>query len=439
MRAWVRLPGARLPRAHRAAVCLSGVWLAGALQLAASPAAAQTISGETAIGVDEDGVSKLFLLLEPEVSGSLGTDVDGTISLRLEADGSQTGVGTRRSFSPVSAPLIKGDDVRLEIDEAYLDIIAGDLDITLGKQIIAWGSIDGVRVTDTINPARLTEGVARNQRPDRIPIWAMRLRGRLGAMDFDLVTAPDPTVNQQPLLGDAFFPEAPRLLAGLPSSDGLPPLTREDRGDLIDDATLGARVSFRFEATDLRFSLVSAPDHDGVPVANAAGIELRHARRHTIGAELVRQIGPVVARFELAWTPDAEFNLADTLATQITKDSRIIAGLGSDFTGPFDTYVNLQLIVDHVASDEALVRPDTDVISTVRVQKSFADEDYNARLEWFSGLTDGDGVLRLELSRRLNDQFSLFAGGDYFYGPRDGLFGQYSDRSRILFGLRAEL
>ncbi|MEO1488546.1 MAG: DUF1302 family protein [Pseudomonadota bacterium] len=400
---------------------------------------AQTVSGETAIGADEDGVSKLFLLLEPEISGPIAEDLDGTFSVRFEADGSRTGVGSRQSFSSISAPVIKGDDVRLEIDEAYLDIIAGDLDVTVGKQIIAWGSIDGVRVTDTINPARLTESVARNQRPDRIPIWAVRLRGRLGAMDFDLVAAPDPTVNQIALADDAFFPQAPRFLAGLPSTDNLPPITREERNDLIADGTLGARLAFRFEATDLRFSLVSAPDHDGVPVANGPVIEIQHDRRHTIGAELVRQIGPVVARFEVAWTPDAMFNIADTFATQTTQDSRIIAGFGADFTGPLDTYINLQLIIDHAASDERLVRPDTDVITTLRAQKSFADEDYNARLEWFSSFTDGDGVLRLELSRRLNDQMSLFVGGDYFYGPRNGLFGQYVDRSRGLIGLRLEL
>lgn len=407
--------------------------------LGANAASAQTVDGEIIVAADEDGLSRAAVLIEPEAIISVAPAVDAVMSLRMETAGSRTGTGSRSGFSPISAPLVKGDDFRVEIDEFYLSIPAGALEFTLGKQEIAWGSIDGARVVDTISPARLTEGLARNPRPDRIAIWAARMRAIAGRVDFDLVFAPDPTANQLAEPGAAFFPQAPRFLAGFQPTGPLPPITREDRGNLIEDATLGARISYRLDATDLRISFVRGIDQDGVPVFDGQRIELRHPRRHTIGLEFARQFGGVVGRLEAAWTPDARFVVAGSLGSEVAQVDRIVGGMGADFSGPLDTYVNVQLIVDHVSSDLELVRPRTDVISTLRIQKDFDDDLHALRAEWLSSLTDADGLVRLELSRRLDDRFSLFLAGDIFYGSSRGIFGQFSERSRILTGIRFSL
>lgn len=413
-----------------AAVCALAAVLAGV------PVSAQTLDGELGLALDEDGLAKAQLLIEPEAAFDVSPAIQALASLRIEAAGSETGTGTRQSFSPISAPLLKGDDIRVELGELYILIPAGALEFKLGKQEIAWGSIDGARVVDTVSPARLTEGLARNPRPDRIAIWAARMQARSGRFDLDLVFAPDPTVNQLAEPGAAFFPQAPRFLAGLEATGPLPPITREDRGDLIDDATIGGRLSYRLDAGDLRLSFLRGVDQDGIPVFDGQQIELRHPRRHTIGLEFVRQLGGLVGRLETAWTPDARFVAAGSLGTEIAEVDRIVGGLGGDFSGPLDTYVNLQLILDHVSSDRELVRPATDLISTLRIEKDFDDDLHKARVEWFNSLTDGDGLVRLELVRRLDDRFSLFAGGELFYGPREGIFGQFTDRSRILGGVR---
>lgn len=410
-----------------------------ALGLAAAGASAQTVDGALVAAADEDGLAKANLLIEPETTTSLGPGVELVASLRIEAAGSETGAGSRSGFSPISAPLVKGDDFRIELDEFYLAIPAGALEFRLGKQEIAWGSIDGARVVDTVSPARLTEGLARDPRPDRIAIWAARVQAIIGRVDLDLVFAPDPTVNQLAEPGAAFFPQAPRFLAGLQPVGSLPPIQREARGDLIGDATIGARVSYRLDASDLRVSFVRGIDQDGIPVFDGRQIELRHPRRHTIGLEFVRQFGAVVGRLEAAWAPDARFVMAGTFGSEVAEVDRIVGGLGADFSGPRDTYVNVQLIADHVSSDRELVRPRTDVISTLRVQKDFDDNRHALRAEWLNSLSDGDGLVRVELTRRLDDRFTAFLGGDIFYGTSRGIFGQFSESSRILGGIRFAL
>lgn len=416
-----------------AALCALAAGLGG------TAASAQTVEGALALAVDEDGLAKANLLIEPQTTITLGSGIAAVMSLRIEAAGSDTGTGSRSGFSPLSAPLVKGDDVRVELDEFYLAIPAGALEFRLGKQEIAWGSIDGARVVDTVSPARLTEGLARDPRPDRIAIWAARAQAIIGRVDLDFVFAPDPTANQLAEPGGAFFPQAPRFLAGLQPTGPLPPIIRADRGDLFGDATIGARLSYRLDATDLRVSVVRGIDQDGIPVFDGRQIELRHPRRHTIGLEFVRQFGAVVGRLEAAWTPDARFVVADSLGAEVAEVDRIVAGMGADFSGPLGTYVNVQLIADHVVSDRALVRPQTDVISTLRVQKDLDDNRHALRAEWLNSLTDGDGLVRLELTRRLDDRFALFLGGDIFYGTARGIFGQFSRESRILSGLRFSL
>jgi hypothetical protein len=410
-----------------------------AAALGGTAAGAQTIDGALVVAADEDGLAKANLLIEPETTIALGSGIEAVTSLRIEAAGSRTGTGARSGFSPISAPLLKGDDVRIELDEFYLAIPAGALEFRLGKQEIAWGSIDGARVVDTVSPARLTEGLARDPRPDRIAIWAARAQAIIGRVDLDLVFAPDPTVNQLAEPGAAFFPQAPRFLAGLQPAGPLPPIVREDRDDLIGDATIGARLSYRLDATDLRVSFVRGIDQDGIPVFDGRRIELRHPRRHTIGLEFVRQFGAVVGRVETAWTPDARFVVAGSLGAEVTEADRIVGGIGADFSGPLGTYVNVQLIADHVASDRPLVRPRTDVISTLRVQKDFDDDLHALRAEWLNSLTDADGLVRLELVRRLDDRFSIFLGADIFYGTSRGIFGQFSERTRALGGVRFSL
>ena len=416
-----------------AALCALAAGLGG------TAARAQSVDGALTVALDESGLAKADLLIEPEASIVLGPGIAAVLSLRIEAAGSETGTGARSGFSPISAALLKGDDLRVEIDELYLSIPIGTLEFKLGKQEIAWGSIDGARIVDTVSPARLTEGLARDPRPDRIAIWAARMQAIIGRVDLDVLFAPDPTANQLAEPGAAFFPQAPRFLAGLRPNGPLPPILRDDRGDLIGDATIGTRLSYRLDATDLRVSFVRGIDQDGIPIFDGRQIALRHPRRHTIGFEFVRQFGGFVGRLETAWTPDARFVVAGSLGTQVAEVDRIVGGVGADFSGPLGTYVNVQLIADHVASDRALVRPRTDIISTLRIQKDFDDNLHAMRAEWLNSLTDSDGLVRLEFSRRIDDRFAVFLGADIFYGTSRGIFGQFSERSRMLGGVRFSL
>lgn len=57
--------------------------------------------------------------------------------------------------------------------EAYIDTTAGDWNIRAGKQQVVWGTADGAKFLDMINPTDYTE-MAQNQMEDsRIPVWML--------------------------------------------------------------------------------------------------------------------------------------------------------------------------------------------------------------------------------------------------------------------------
>jgi len=57
--------------------------------------------------------------------------------------------------------------------EAYIDMEQGDWSIRAGKQQVVWGTADGMKLLDTINPTDYSE-MAQNQMEDsRIPVWML--------------------------------------------------------------------------------------------------------------------------------------------------------------------------------------------------------------------------------------------------------------------------
>ena len=110
--------------------------------------------------------------------------------------------------------------------------------------------------------------------------------------------------------------------------------------------------------------------------------------------------------------------------------------VGLDWSGFTDTFISLQLFQDYVLDEPVgLFRPEADTTTTLFLRRRFLNETLSAELRWFTNVNDGDGLIRPKLSYEVSDAASIWAGADVFYGDGDGLFGQYDDNDRIVFGL----
>lgn len=120
--------------------------------------------------------------LVDHASSSVSPGMKDEISIRLYADGDvMDGVTYHGEIQSV------GDETKVDgysgeytqnagIRELYLDInTGGGWDARLGKQQVVWGTADGMKLLDIINPTDYAE-MAQNQMEDsRLPVWALNL------------------------------------------------------------------------------------------------------------------------------------------------------------------------------------------------------------------------------------------------------------------------
>ncbi|MFN3314354.1 MAG: DUF1302 family protein [Hyphomonas sp.] len=391
---------------------------------------------EAAIRLDDGAASLARVSVQPRYLMRSTKGWRAEISARLVAAPDDTGLGTISTFSGASKPVELGEDGRLELDRAFVTLGTGDQRVILGKQSLAWGVLDGLQVTDRFDPVNRTEAVFGDIRPQRIARWGARLQAQLAGTKVDAAAVFDPTVSQLPLASDAFAPVAPRLRAGLPAGALTPPVNVSARDRYLEDATFGVRASRSLGRSEASLVLISGPETEPVfiPAVTSDGpaIELRYPRRALIGATFDRSDGPRVWRVETAYIPDQPVNVSAAESISVVKRPRFLAGLGLDWNAPKDVFLNLQLGLDHIdAGGNDLVRPETDVIATVRLQRAFQNERLWLKGEVLGTLSEGDGAFRPWLEWRQSDDLMVSVGADLIWGPERGLFGQYESQSRL--------
>ena len=167
------------------------------------------------------------LLIEPEVSGSLGDKIDITVVGRLRfdpADEIEPGNPMSQSDirSAVNRRLFIGDVLDFELREAFADIHLGDWFLRLGKQQVVWGQADGLRVLDQVNPLSFREFILGDFEDRRIPLWTVNAERTFGPVTVQLLWIPDHTFNEIPDDGTCLLYTSPsprdRTRSRMPSS-----------------------------------------------------------------------------------------------------------------------------------------------------------------------------------------------------------------------------
>jgi hypothetical protein len=332
----------------------------------------------------------------------------------------------------------------VDIDRLVLSRRFGAHRLSLGKQTVPWGVLDGLQITDRFDPVRRRDFVLTEVRPERLARWGLRWRHDGDAWRTDLAVAFDPTVNQLAQTGDRFEPLAPRVRGGLPAEldSASVSLEQSDRDRYWRDATYGLRLSRTIGRADTSVLFLSGPDTD--PLLRLTGldpqrptIQLDYPRRELIGATLEVPEGSRVWRLELAHIPNQPINVEGTNPLNSDERGRTLAGVGVDWNAPEGWFVNAQLAVDRLSSGmPEPVRPQTDVIATLRAQRGFVQDTLKFRSEILASLSDGDGAVRAALDWQFSDPLRLSVGGDWLFGTRDGLFGQYRDASQLWLRMR---
>lgn len=389
-------------------------------------------------GIEDNETSEASLTLLPRLGISLSNSLwlEASARMRLDiADELEPDQPRYDTYSYASAPWTFSDDGSAELRDFYVEWNVGNSQLRLGKQQVVWGTLDGVKVLDTMNPQSFREFILADFEDSRINLWSAYLDTRLGDWRAELVWTPDTTGHDIPESGAWFEFQAPRFRYGAQPGSPLPEITTDLPSSVTQDATYGLRLSRQFGNFDLRLQAQSGLDYEplGRIRAGESGVILEqyYERREVLGMSFEGTVGGVVLRGETAFQPDRDFNTRTDQGLGSNEADQWTAALAVDIDGPWNTFINAQYVYDSVFNEsESLVRPSNDHIGTVFVRRSFAYDALIAELRWYGTFDEGDGLGRARLSWIVSDDISIDLSGDVFWGTSNGLFGQFADRDR---------
>ena len=133
------------------------------------------------------------------------------------------------------------------LKEAVLRLRGGPLEVTLGKQIFAWGTADVFNPTDNINPYDYLDLIDN----EKIGVYSAAARLTLGATSLVAVVVPVFTPSRLPLPGSRWMPPLPSTFTGVVGPREVPPPT-------VDNMQYAARLRTTIKGVD-----VSASYYDG--------------------------------------------------------------------------------------------------------------------------------------------------------------------------------
>ena len=229
-----------------------------------------------------------------------------------------------------------------QLRESYAAVSLGSVELTFGRQIVAWGEGDMQSPLDIVNPRDMREPGLADLVDLRLPVLATRVGWFRGAHTVEamVVHEADFGLRSTPL---GPFSPLPALLLDNDTVRTLAKAGVDVEGTLrakeiawahgfergadrygLDAQQFFVRWLHRGEGLDLGLYLANALDQQGVIdpsafgdtgellTAKRIGLPMQHRRFSLVGTSGAWVRGSWLLKWELAWSPDKPFNVGDT-------------------------------------------------------------------------------------------------------------------------------
>lgn len=406
------------------------------------------VKSDVAVEYEAGRLQKADLSIEPEFGADLGWA--GRLQFRARArvdfaDELEPGVPVLSDMlgSPLTRRQFVGELAELELRELFVDKYVGPVFLRIGKQQIVWGQADGLRVLDIVNPFSFREFLLPSFDDRRIPLWTAQAEVQIGGAALQLLWIPDHSYDDIPEAKARFAFSSPRLVpeapTGRPRDVRLAAPVRPDT--LIRDDDYGFRFSTFSGGWDLSANYLYH-FHD-TPVLRSAldlsgnvDITWDYERTHTVGASAANAFGSVTFRSELAYSSRRFFQTTDaTDEDGVFAVDELAYVVGLDYQHSADLLVSGQVFQSILAdTPEGAARDQVDTTATLRVDRQWQHDTLAATVQLIHSLSDGDGLLQLELRWRALSNLQVSVGSDQFFGDQSGVFGQFDSADRVTVG-----
>ncbi|MFN0120996.1 MAG: DUF1302 family protein [Blastocatellia bacterium] len=345
-------------------------------------------------------------------------------------------------------------NVWIDPRQVLLDDKAGKVDLKLGLQQIVWGQADGLRVLDVINPLDYREFILEDFLDSRRPLWAARADAPIAGGTLQGVWIPYFLPARLPVGKDEFsFGESfgPGLLDNAQTSAAprpdvkVQPTTRPanklsaSQGGVRYSRTigtwdLGANYFYGWEDTPTPYLSLQP----GVPPAPfSIAFAPRHDRKQVMGMTGVNNFGPVVLRLEAGWNRNKSAAVTSGSLTGFRQYGQFSSVVGLDYSPREWLTLSGQYFLQFTAAPQsALILPRNNHLASLYIRTNFFRDTFRPELFVLTGLNRRQSMLRPRLTKLLNDNWSIGAGGDFLGGRNTTIFGYFQDRDRAVIELK---
>lgn len=364
-------------------------------------------------------------------------------------------------------PTLDTYEARILSGEQYVAVALDAFELTLGRQIVAWGEGEMLSPLDVTSPRDLREPGLADLDDLRLGVLASRIGWFSGGHRVELMAIHESYFGERPPPLGEFSPlrafVTGNALAGQFLADKT--IAYRDAQDRFDPAhTQGfVRWVYKGPGIDAGLYAASALDQQGVVrlpplmalLDDPIALELDHDRYWLIGHSGATTVDAWIIRWELAQSlgrafntgdPDAEVDLPALLAGEpligVAEASLLTGMVGVAWSGIADTTiaVEAQAGVFFDRPDDLLFPADTPTFALRLTRLALRQKLQLSAVATAFGLTAERGwLLRAEAEHAFADGFSAGLGYVHYGTGRDGEFGPFyglAEHDRVFARLR---
>jgi hypothetical protein len=318
----------------------------------------------------------------------------------------------------------------LAVKEATLAGRFGPAELTVGKQIFAWGTADGYNPTDNLNPYDYLDPIDY----EKLGVWSASARVTAGPANLAFVMVPFFTPSRTPILGSRWAPLPPPG----PIVDD-----REVPGRDIDNVQYGARLRGTVRGVDLSVSYFDGFDH--LPAVRESSV--------TLGGVTVPRFTPIFTRMKVLGadvsTTFGKLEVhGEAAAKLVERDGRhdrfqAIVGVNYAWDELGLSWLEQVALIAEYARETFVSGPRReDVLDPIalrafrdtalaRLAFKFSEETSLKVTAVLDFIESPNHYLQAKLSHKLTDALHVEGGLDFFGGPRETLYGRWRDNDRV--------
>jgi len=363
--------------------------------------------------------------------------------------------------------IVTGDDSKLNLREAYLDIYGNWVDFRIGKQQVVWGKADGYFINDIVNPLDLSLFLLQDFEDIRIATSMLNTKLHYGNHSLELLVIPEFKPMNINFDGDWAFNRPDSFTAAINMGGGIMnlnlPINYQE--DILPQSSLknmeyGLKLNSFVFGTDISLIYLKAREDkpimqkeiviNNLGIPSAVNLYPSHPWFCFYGMNFSRPLGMFVLRGEGGYYPSRHFdyvpeNQAEMMISNFLLTKPFIQGmLGVDYQLTGSINVAVQGIQERILNYENSMKFNDEInqLGSLMVNASLFNETVLPMWLVLYNFTNDSYLSRIMVDWKYSDSFTITAGTDVLGGGSDANssgqfdFGQFDKNDNVYLKLK---